>query len=503
MQTRGTYKQPLTYAEQGFGFAWITAIVILSGLLLYRVLLIFSYNGEVGGIDNNFVYDVARSIGGLPIYTNPSEPPYAITLYSPLYYNICSLLGTLLHIDPADPIQVYRLCRTFSLICDITTCVLLFQLVRKRFQTKTALSALTVSCFACIICLLGYTFSRSDSLLLTFYAATFYVLTGKSPHNNKHLQLILLAALSICCILSKQNGLLMPVLISAWLFLQSRKQQVIYFLMYFWIFGMVLLLYEQHYHYLFQNTVIALNNRIDLGWFYTDIFKRMMNSLWIIPLFIGAVLATKQWFNPASREDKSLAFVFAIQTTFSLATSLKWGSTAGYLNESLFLAFILITRKTATFQTPMFLLKMKKTVAILMPLLFLFFIHTVTEGYLFFIQNQKAKKERYQQQKEVRDYLEPKLDGHSVMNLAQPNSDFFKTLLYKNITVPNMDMVDCCTLPDNTFNYSLLKKHLMDGHISHLIMQGDVQPTSAWDVSLHHFQKDTSINGYTIYKFHQ
>jgi hypothetical protein len=468
---------------------WTTGIVILIGLLLYRVLLIFSYNGEIGGIDNNFVYDVIRGIAGYDIYSNPAAPPYAITLYSPLYLTICTAIGKLVHINPDDPIQVYQLCRTISLIFDIISCFLLYRIL-KQPGTGKELSWLYVACFGCILCILGYTFSRSDSLLLSFYSATMYTLAR--PWRNKILQAALLALFSAGCILSKQNGLIVPVLVTFWLLITKAGKQTLYYIaFYIAITGTALLVYSSAYPYLFSNTVTALQNRIDLSWFYTDIFKRMMNSLWMLPLYIALILAVHNLVRPATTTAKALAVVFIIQTLFSLGTSLKWGSTAGYFNESFLLAFIIIGQSSLT----------RKTIIFSLPLLLLFFIHTVTEGYLFFLQNREKKKAVYEQQKQVRDYLQPKLQGHYVLNLAHPNSDFFKTLFYKEIAVPNMDIVDCCTLPDGTFNYSFLKDDLVNGNIRYILYNYDEKPPEIWGVSLEGFTKETAMNGYVIYRF--
>ena len=488
------------YSENSFRFARITGIVILLGLLIYRVLLIFSYSGEIGGIDNNFVYDVTRSIAGNHIYTNPADSPFAITLYSPLYYTICSSIGKAINIDTNEPIYVYQLCRAVSLACDIITCILLYNILKKRFSIAKELSALAVACFACIICLLGYTFSRCDSLLLTFYAATIWVLTNKSP-NNRNAQVLLLALFSVLCILSKQNGIIVPILIISWLLIHHEKKRVFYYVIFFTVFSTVILVYYFLYSHFFENTVTALRNRIDLPWFYKDIFKRMVNSLWILPLYIAGLLAIKQWIKPASREDRSLAAIFIIQTLFSLAASLKWGSTAGYFNESFLLSFILIARTTSAFNTQPAMSYSRNIIAGLVPLIFLLFINTIAEGYLFFIQNRATRKIAYEQQKEIRNYLQPNLQGQSVLNLANPNSDFFKTLLYKNIVVPNMDMVDCCTLPDQTFDYSRLKEKLKTGQIGYLLTYGNVPPEQIWGISLQDFHKDTTINGHTIYRY--
>lgn len=493
------YRVAANYPGNSFRYAWATAFAICAGLLLYRILLIFSYNGELGGIDNNFVYDVIRSIAGQPIYTHPVEPPFAITLYSPLYFTICGGTGRLLHIDVNDPIHVYQLCRTVSLVFDIITCIMLYKIARRRFGVAKELSLLAIAGFACILCLLGYTFSRCDSLLLSLYAATIYILTNRSPKNNL-LHFCMLALFSVLCILAKQNGIIVPALVISWLIINDGWKKAFQYLLLFICACLLIVLYYFIYPHLFENTVQSLRNRIDLSWFYTDIFKRMMNSLWVLPLYTGGILAIKQWIKPDSREYKSIAAVFIIQALFSIGTSLKWGSTAGYFNECLLLSFILIAAKTTACQQQPLLGYAQKIVAGMLPLFILLFIHTVAEGYLFFIQHRSLKKQAYEQQKQVRDYLQPQLHDRSVFNLANANSDFFKTLLFKNIIVPNMDMVDCCTLPDRTFDYSLLKQHLQNGQTRFIITYNDNLPEQVWGIPLRGFQKDTVINGYTIYR---
>src|SRR5688572_22354684 len=148
--TRNTpYRLAANYSENSYRFAFILSLIILAGLLLYRFLLIFSYNGEVGGIDNNFVYGVMRYMNGYGLYNDPASYPYAITLYSPLYYHICAGIGKLFSVSSEDPIIIYRLCRSVSLVCDAATCFFLLQIVRKRFNTRKELAMLALACFAC------------------------------------------------------------------------------------------------------------------------------------------------------------------------------------------------------------------------------------------------------------------------------------------------------------------------------------------------------------------
>lgn len=475
------------------------AIAILSGLLIYRVLLVFSYNGEVGGIDNNLVYYVARSINGSAIYTHPASAPYSITLYSPLYINLCSAIGALLHINPDNAIQVYQLCRGVSLVNDIVTIFFLYIILKRRFNVSGELSWLATACFGCILCILGYTFSRPDSLYLSFYAAFIYTITDPTLL-KRTMRLLLPALLTACCIFSKQNGIILPVLATSWLLVQGSKKAAAYYLLFFIaIGGAALLLYFTIYPDLASNTISSIRNRIDLRWFYSDIFKRMMNSLWVLPVYFAAAISIKEWIKPSSREERAFAAVFIIQLAFSFLTSLKFGSSAGYFNESFFLAFIILARRSSLHISGTGLSYLKKIIAILLPLIFLFFAHILLQGYLFFIQHRDAKKIRYQQQMEIRDYLRPRINQGYVMNLAEPNENFFKVLFYKEIAVPNTDMVDCCTLPDKTFDYSNLQRDLSDGTIAFLITNEADPVIEIWNIPLSHYSRDTVIHGFAIY----
>jgi hypothetical protein len=481
---------------------FLSGILILAGLLLYRILLVFSYNGEIGGIDNNFVYDVLRNIDRGELYTDPSKFPYAITLYAPLFYDLCTGIDKLWHINPDEPIQVYQLCRTVSLACDIMTCITLYGILRRRFSTSKEVSCLFMACFATILCFLGYTFSRCDSLFLAFYALSIYTLTDVRLLKSPPLA-VFLALLTVACIFSKQNGILLPVLVTSWLLLHRARKVIVYYVLGFVVFFVVLLfihIYLLHYTYLAENTVKALNNRFSFLWFSVYILKRMF-ALWPLPLYIAILIVARMLVKPVTATGRSLAIIFIIQLLFGIMTSLKLGSSVGYFNESFFLSFIIIAywinpstgRVQVSYTT--------KIIAWSLIPVFLFFFFTAGQGYLYFLQHREQKKLVYEQQKQVRDWLQPKLAGHYIMNIASPNIDFFKTLFHKEIAVPNLVMVGCCTFPEKNFDYTQLLQDLNNGKIAWIIAPEISNSLDVLDIPQPQFQKDTLMNGFTIYKF--
>jgi len=479
---------------------WTSAIVLLS-LFVFRIALIFSYSAELYGIDNNFVYSVQRIMQGYDLYTDPEQLPYAINMYSPLFFSISAFIGKTIHINPDEPICIYQLCRSVSFLCDIITCCFLYRILRVRYKATKETSLLTTSIFAAILCFWGYTFSRSDSMILTFYGAFIYVLTVKRLEAKKNL--LIVASLSVACIFSKQSGIIIPVIAITWLWIQNKKISILFYLLFFLtVFAGMIALYRYglSYTYFFENTFKAIQNRVSFSWFYVDIFKRTMNSLWILPFYGALLLCLKQWTKKENREDKAFSAIYFIHLFFSLTASLKIGSSVGYLAECLFLSLIIIVRhflKNESFPSR------KQSFSFLLPLIFLFTIHTIAQGYLFFIHKKGEKKALYQQQKEIKDYLQPQLGNNYIFNMYYPNTSFFKTLFSRNLAAPNFDIISLATFPDGTFDYSQLEKDFNNGNIKFLLTSENDAVTSIWNISLRHYIKDTVINGYAIYRFHQ
>lgn len=483
--------------------AYCTGAFILAVFVVLRVAIIFSFVPEITGIDNNFVYAVARRLAGLPIYPNPTQFPYAVNLYAPLYYDICYLAGKLLNVAASNTIAIYRLCRFVSFINDAGTCYLLYIILFKNLQQPKTLSVFAVAVFTSFLCYLAYTFSRSDSLLLFFYTLLFYLLTKKEKlHSTK--TILLLALICTACIFSKQNGIVTPAFVTIWLFWLQYKKQLYLFL--FSLFILLLscsLLYTQvlNYNYLFAHIITGIQNKIDSSWFYVYIFKQLANSLLLIPLSTGLTLAILFLLKSNFTYKKALALIYLVQLLFSLLSSLKYGSSLGYFNESLVLAFILIACQLNTFNPAILQAYAHKLLPFLLPVVVVYFIHVTAQDYLFFVSQQAQQKEGYNRQQNIKNYLLPKLGNTYVFNLNDPNRDFFKTLFYKQIAVPNFDAVNCCTLPDGNFDYTNLKADLVNGNIKFIIMPANKTYTHIWSVPLHHYQHDTTISQYSIYKY--
>jgi hypothetical protein len=487
------------YTGSIFGITFFASLLIMLCLIAFRFMLIFTYNGEIGGIDNNFVYGVIRSMAGYNIYPNPEGFPYAVNPYSPLYYNLCSAAGNMFDINIEDPINVYRLCRAVSFTCDLLTCIVFFQTIKKAIGIKKEIALLATSVLACLLCYLGYTFSRADSLFLLFYTLLISILLKKNV-NKGSIHALVLALLSIGCIFSKQNGMIAPVLVVTGLLIDKKSKLILWYLLFYSALMTATLLFYlniANYTYLLEHIVSGINNQVDLSWFYVTIFKRLADSLIILLLYAGLILSLKWIMGKAQLFQKKLSILFIFQTIFSLGISLKWGSSIGYFNESFLLAILLITQYVVEANE----IREKKFLTVSLPLYILFFIHIYAQGYLFFIQDQNQKKQAYLQQREIRNYLQPKLSGKYLLDLGNENGNFFKTLFYKESFVPNYDAVSCCTFPRSTFNYSAMLNDLQNGNVKFLIIPEKEFIHEIWGISLDLFKKDTVMYGQNVFSY--
>jgi hypothetical protein len=481
-----------------------TSIFFFSIFLLERVGIIFSYHGQLAGIDNNFDYAIIRSIAGYSLYPNPNHFPYAVNPYAPLYFLFCQKLALLANIPANHTIAIYRISRSVALLADIGTLCILYKWLLRICGRKLEAATIVVLFFS-VLCILGYTFNRSDAFFLFFYCLTLFVLF-KSEAEIRWKKPLLIAFLSLLCIFSKQNGISLLALCSIYFYCNKQFVQLLLFLSFSLVFcGAAFYYFEAIYtnHFFAQHVVHSLRNRIDPQWFYVNIFKALMATPIIFPLSIAFILSCRQLANKENKNLSILAAIFLAQLCFSVLLCFKWGSSLGYFNESFFLSAIIIVGGIKNYGVVFQERKAKVCLATLYPVLVFFLTHIALQLFLFFVNNPTTYKIKYQEQLAAATYLQQTLKktGNYVIDLYQPDYDFFKNILYAHMAAPNFDAVNCCTLPDKSFNYEALMQGFSTGKIEFIIAGRGFLPTTFWNTSLKHYQLDTSFSTYSIYKF--
>ncbi|MGZ5247182.1 MAG: glycosyltransferase family 39 protein [Flavitalea sp.] len=469
-------------------------------LLIVRSAMVFSYDPEITGIDNNFIYPVMQQLLGNSIYPDPTQYPFAVNPYAPLIfylsYGICELLG----ITGSDPIEVYFVTRGICLVADVMTMFVLFRLMKRFFQVSPTIAAFGTVSFFYLISYWSFTVMRADSLLLLSYSLILFSVLA-FLERPRIVQLVLLALLCNVAIFSKQNGIYLPFMVTGILILTKKLKAAwvfpvfftIAFLLFLWCFIMS---YGDNF---FNHVIFALNNRIDIHWFYLYIFKRLVDSFVIIPFSVGCWFAIYYLFKPESVQKKAIAIAALCSIGFSLLIAFKWGSSIAYLNEAMFGLTIILSFSLKQVTGHSLVRKLTPALLICSTVIA---VHMLVQLYLYHVNNRQENMQVYQEQKTLSEELLASIGNRDLYIYADDvNGTFFKNCMRGRLVAPNKDAIDCCTLPDGNFDYTLFRKGFATGKIRYLVFQEQWIPEQFHDISLRHYKKTTVRFGYAIYTF--
>lgn len=469
-------------------------------LLILRICVVFSYHGQLAGVDNNFDYPVMRLLHSLSIYPDPENYPFAVNPYGPLFFyaswSICLLTG----VSANDGIQIYFVTRGLCLLFDCITFLMLFRLASRYLNISKRVALFSSLFFFYVISYWGYTMNRSDSLVLMWFSIIILLLFSKQERKSGTFWL---AILCTAAIFSKQNAIITPALVIIVLIYFRRWKQI-------WLFiGLFIVTFSGFFYFftrLFPNGNFiahfssALNNRIDLKWYYTDILKRLAESFIIIPFAMGVFLSTKWIIKSQDKKIVALSFITIIATAWGFALALKWGSHVGYLQESLFcvtciLAYAAAGRKEGSLP--------EKLPGAALFILSIIYIHILLQIYFYYVNDRKEEKKQYAVEKDLANNLLKELNGNNkyIFAYTDPYNDFFKVLLQGKSVLPNIDAVSCCTWPDKRFNYAKLKEGFLNGNIEFIIFESRHIYPSYFDVQFNKYIYYKTFDKYTIFRF--
>ncbi len=317
-------------------------IIIFSLITLFvRIYLIDFYKSNSGGVDQNIIYGLQRILEGQPLYQNPEAPPFAIMQYTPLFYHLTAWAGSLAGIGAEDVHQVYMLSKTAALVCNLLT-VLIVALTLKLFLRKRS-DALLFSLPAFMILTVHY-YLRVDSLQLLLFAAGIYA-TLRYLRSTNALWLMIAALITALCILSKQNGVLLPLLISGYLALVKGKwgAAIGFGLASLAFFGGILhWIIGGDWMSFYQNAYLGLKNGFDYLFPVTIFTSQFFFDLipWYFLCFIAVAKFIRRPELPVAQHF--ILFSAIASFFFAVITGLKIGSANNYFTEFLVLMILFL-----------------------------------------------------------------------------------------------------------------------------------------------------------------
>ncbi|MDF9795311.1 hypothetical protein OKW21_000574 [Catalinimonas alkaloidigena] len=508
------------------GFRLILAVVLLGlmATVVLRIVLIFTFIPDLGGVESNVIYSIQRVMDGYPLYMDPSDPPYSITQYTPIYYFIIYALGKLFQISASDVESIYILSRSVSFIFNLGFAYLSALILVDIFKGKKWMGFIAFT-FAFVF-LDEESFSRPDSLYNVMVMATIYVFLlffRKGVKPKKVSLLVLASLLSVFTIYVKQSGIFLPVLLVffvlvycqniRWASISVATMLVSFTALLFLFTGGNLVPF-------FQNVVEGVNNGISLKWFVEKIVIEHFQKERFINIF-GISLSIYWLVKGGSHQLKFLGLAMLGSFLFALITGVKVGAAPNYFTEFIALTVIatliflqkydrlIYEEKTHHHDAPDNFKILFYLILVGMTLLPRLAGKVDTE--LIKAQPHILGKAGYQSNKAIADFMyeEEKIQPEDQVFITTHVHDYLNKFLYRNAIFPQKEIV--YRNPEGVYDYNKFKQGLQNGDVKYIIAsvaegnivtEGGEQVISEDFLSADYsdYKPIKELNGYVIFK---
>ncbi|MEZ5002392.1 MAG: glycosyltransferase family 39 protein [Chitinophagales bacterium] len=326
-------------------------LVIAGYMLLGRVASIFTYNPNISGVEEVFVFYIQNLLSGAVFYPNPSEPPYIISQYTPIFFYVTAFFAKLFRLDPEQNLtQIFWMGRSISFIANLFTFVYIVKLVKLFRPIRLSYTGLLFILY--FGTLTHHSFAtRPDSLKVCFLIAGFYYLV--SYLFNQKIRVYLSAVVLFClAIFTKQDAVLESgIILSVFLlfFSTNRKKDLVTTVGVFLISGIVFYLCfrNQYLEVLF----IKSKEHISLNYFKL-IFTAYHRHAIVLALMLFFGYAALGLTAIKQRPLVFIAVVLFPMAIYNVVSVAMWGSSFVYVSTTIILSITLlfiVNRKAIAF----------------------------------------------------------------------------------------------------------------------------------------------------------
>ncbi len=483
-----------------FPLSVLVAVGVFLLLFLGRVGLISSYHHDLGGVEPNIIYGVQQLLDGKPLYSDPNQPPYAVVMYSPLYFHFTAAIGRLTNVNPHEPIEVYRISRSVAFFFNLVFIGMLLLILVRHFNIRVLV--------AMVVCSLVFSylritdFGRPDSL---YHLMALMTMAGFLEYLKTEQQRwwVLASVLSVVSIFAKQSGLIVPFILLFYLmFYGNNFRQLLQTLGIMVIsFAVLWLLFSGDSYVFWQNVYQGVSNGVSWDWFKRRILFFYMREL---ALFAGLVLALSALFlvRDYSNSKKFVGVAVLGFFFFALLTSLKWGSMPSYFTPFLTMGWIGITAWLYSDQQT---IKYHQD-AVFGLVALCCFATEVPHKYNTF--RDKEDTTAYYQSKQVANYLKEEANIQPTDHLLAlvdkqylMEKHFLNNFLFQHAILPSKDIFTCCSYPLKKFDYSILNKQAEHGLIKYLVRNKNASKATFFHFKFQDYEKIKVLDGYEVYRY--
>jgi len=446
---------------------------------ILRIFLVFSYSADIGGIENNVIYSICKTIYGIPLYSDPEQGNYDITQYTPLYYNFIIFICKILSVNPLDDLHsIYIIGRSVSLLLNIAGGIIIFGLLSKKFKIPKSISIISSSIYFLFLTRIQFA-ARPDSLFSFLFILSISILCLFFIEENKKKRTVyFFAGLSIASlsIFAKQTGIELLVFIPGFFLLTKDFKR--------FLLSAITLISVTAFLYAFFSGIYGesflkhsfggINNGVIYFRAY-DVFSHFFATSTLI--FIAGTICSVLFFQKRrSTVSRFLSYTILFLFFFAFVTTAKEGSWINYYNEYIIAVLILsaieinnlshhFTMKDAVHRTALW--SLVSAIILIMPVMILnklfheHFNH-LKDTKTIFLEKQTASKE-------IRQILDQNNGAYFLSFDADINC-----MLADRSIVPQKDIVPALT----KFDYTGLYNALENGMVRYIILKTGEEPNS-------------------------
>ena len=447
-------------------------IVVVFNLLLAGVL-IWSPVTSIKGGEASVMYTVqATMLNKASMYTDPEVIPFSATQYNPFYYIIVSSVANFLSLTPGtDVVSIYRVGRFISFVSALGIAGFLFMTLANVFCLPRQWSFwLAVTS---ILCAVPWFYAlRPDSLMVFFlFGSLYFFLKSFAPSHKPFRYLLAAGMLAALSFFSKQNGLLIALIIGSYLVFNFKIKNLLWFVCGFALGGAIsVLIFVPFYSPFFVKSIVqGINNGIDVKQAINEpyfIFASRFGWLAIITLVLLFIVYTRYSLQSITKPFHFLAYTLLILFPFSILTALKIGSDINYFHEVICVMLLLIGTSIAFIINDLDIQLYARLGAL--PFLLVFAL-AGSLSMSSFLQYGLRSIKRMNEQKlvyheEMLSYLKSELLKSKAPVFVMSDYTFVNNALPQSCVVPQPD-ISLLWYGHNVFEFSELKKAIASGRI--------------------------------------
>lgn len=485
--------------------------------LALRIVIIPWYDNNYGGVEPNVIYGIQRILQGQPLYQHPLSGSCAVMQYTPVHYYLVAGLAKL--ISPTDynhgldVYGLYMLSRILALLFNLLTvflCAAIIRIAGYNWQQSFVFS------FPVLICVTAHYYTRGDSTHLLFFTAALYAYL-RSQKSGQVLYVLISAALSALCIMTKQSGVLSAGIIGFCLIFIERR--FVHAFLYLAVtaglsLSLAFLLVQGDWTALYQNTVLGLKNGIDLRFLYQAFISQYFLDM--VPCYVvGGMML---YFSFKSRTQPVLMVLGVAATLswlFAFITGIKIGSSNNYFTEFLVciitgIPFLLKSDHAGkvVLRWGRWRVRVQKLVVIALLIVSI----SKTAGLateVFKGSNFKNDNAEYAREQELYRYFRDELKLQKGEYIFFTERRFLDNIFMENALFPTKDVVTQVYLADpKTFDYSSFSQQMNGGLVKYIVTDQARDDINACNDSMPfiwfekgHFPLQATVSGYCIYRF--